>query len=55
MKDLYLKIRKIKGEISELQRQKRSLSTLIESKKDRLKSLEELTINQISMEDINGF
>ena len=55
MNELVQKIIEVRNEIDSLKRAKASLSRKINHKKDRLKSLEELTVNQISMLDTDGF
>ena len=55
MKDLLSKIMEVRNEIDRLKREKAAISRKLDRRKERLKSLEELTVNQISMLDTDGF
>ncbi len=55
MKDLVSKIKDVREEIYWLEKSKSKIMDKLRAKKERLKSLEELTVNQISMLDAEGF
>lgn len=55
MKDLANQIANIKNEIDSLERRKGEIQAALRRKKGRLKTLQKLTVNQISMLDTDGF
>ena len=49
MKDLVENIVKIKKEIDDLERERNGITNLLRAKKERLETLEKLTVNQLDM------